>query len=93
MTEKIYRRNYFCESQTLLLVITLKAIASSGHRQMKMNRFIIEHLGLLRVVVVICNINLVNGALKPGDLKTLKRDIPDPVPGSWGGFLTQLVLR
>ncbi len=33
---------------------------------------------------------LVNGALNAGDLK---RDIPDPVPGSEGGFLIQLVLK
>ncbi len=32
---------------------------------------------------------LVNVALQAGDLK---RDISDPVPGSYGGFLTQLVL-
>ncbi len=30
-----------------------KAIACSGHRKMKMNRYIIDHLGFLRVVVVI----------------------------------------
>ncbi len=44
-----------------------------------MNQFIIEHLGLLTVVVAICDINLVNGTLKADDLK---RDIPDPVSGS-----------
>ena len=33
-------------------------------------------------------INLVNGALKAGDLK---QDIPDPLPGSQGGFLTQFI--
>ena len=27
--------------------------------------------------------------VKAGDIK---HDIPDPVPGSWGGFLKQLVL-
>ena len=33
----------------------LKAITCSGHRKMKMDRIIIEHLGLVRVVVVICD--------------------------------------
>ena len=56
----------------------LKAIACSGHGKMKMIRFIIEHLGLLRVVVVIY------GTLKTGDLKN---DIPDLAHTSWGGFL------
>ncbi len=64
--------------------LILTAIESNGHRKMKMNQFIIEHLGILRVVVVIY------GALKPADLK---QDIADPVPGSEGGFPTQLVLR
>ncbi len=32
---------------------TLKAIASSRHGKMKMNEFLIEHLGIQRVVVVI----------------------------------------
>ena len=36
----------------------LKAIACSGHGKMKMIRIIIEHLGLLRVVVVICDMEL-----------------------------------
>ena len=39
---------------------TLKAIACSGDGKMKMDRFIIEHLGLLRVVVVICDISCAN---------------------------------
>ncbi len=33
--------------------IILRAIASNGHGRMIMNQFIIEHLGLLQVVVVI----------------------------------------
>ncbi len=41
----------------LALVVHLKAIAFSGHGKMKMNRLIIEHLGLLSVVVVICDIS------------------------------------
>ena len=41
--------------ESLCLESILKAIACTGHGKMKMNRFIIEHLGLLRVVVVICN--------------------------------------
>ena len=49
---------------------------------MKMNEFLIEHLGIQRVVVVI--FNLVYGALKIGDLKN---DIPDHAHRSWGGFL------
>ncbi len=64
----------------------LRAIASNGYGRMEMNQFmqfIIEHLGLLRVVVVINFVvflsDLINGPLKAGDLK---RDIPDPVPGS-----------
>ncbi len=55
----------------------LKAIACSRHGKMKMIRFIIEHLGLLRVVVVY-------GTLKTGDLTN---DIPDLAHRSLGGFL------
>ena len=61
--------------------IALKAIASNGPGRIKMKQFIIEHFGLLRVVVVICDI--VNGALNAGDLKW---GIPDPVPGHRVGF-------
>ncbi len=43
---------FYCENVT-----GLKAIACIGHGKMKMNRFIIEHLCLLRVVVVICDIS------------------------------------
>ncbi len=35
-------------------------------------------------------INLVDGALKTGDLKN---DIPDPAHSSWGGFLEHQVLN
>ncbi len=38
-------------------VCCLKAFASSEHVRMKKNRFIMEHLGLMRVVVVICDIS------------------------------------
>ena len=60
------------------LVRILKAIARSRHGKMKLNRFIIEHLGLLGVVVVICDISL-----KTGDLKS---HIPDPAHRSRGEF-------
>ncbi len=39
------------------LLVFLKAIDSNGHRRMKTNQFIIEHLVILRVVVVSCNIS------------------------------------
>ena len=42
---------------------------------MKINAFLIEHLGIQRVVVVIF------------DISDLKNDIPDPVHRSWGGYL------
>ncbi len=55
---------------------------------MKMNEFLIEQLGILRIVVVIFDISVclvrpfqcspVYGALKTGDLKD---DIPDPAHG------------
>ncbi len=53
----IGREGYLANFMFEPLQDALKAIACSGHGKMKMNRFIIEHLGLLRPVVVICDIS------------------------------------
>ncbi len=50
---------------------------------MKRDQFLIEHLGIQRVVVVI-SINLVYGALKTDDLNN---DIPALAHRSWDGFV------
>ena len=61
----VLSQNFFSQQFLIYLVIMLThywhglltAIASNGHGRMKMNQFIIEHFGLLRVVVAICDIS------------------------------------
>ncbi len=66
---KIVIRVTYPEDSTFLN-LTFKSNRVQWAQKDEMNRFIIEHLGLLRLVVVI-----VSGTLKTGDLKN---DIPDP---------------